>query len=98
MPFVEFWRYTRDRDWAERVGYPFVAEALEFWECWLVHNATTGAFDDINDEISELGFFSESRDTPGFIEANPVSPTLISGRERSFGSGRELSVGHQLLR
>ena len=34
VPFVEYWRYTRDRSWAERVGYPFVAEALEFWECW----------------------------------------------------------------
>ena len=34
VPFVEYWRYTRDRGWAERVGYPFVAEALEFWECW----------------------------------------------------------------
>ena len=38
----------------------------------LVHNETTGAYDDINDEISELGFFSESRDTPGMVERNPI--------------------------
>ena len=37
-----------------------------------MHNETTGAYDDINDEISELGFFSESRDTPGMVERNPI--------------------------
>jgi len=32
----------------------------------------------------------------GVVEAGfVVSPTLNSGRERSFGSGRELSVGSQ---
>ena len=27
-----------------------------------MHNVTTGAYDDVNDEVSELGFFNELRD------------------------------------
>ena len=27
------------------------------WECWLVFNASAGSYDDVNDEVSELGFF-----------------------------------------
>jgi hypothetical protein len=64
VPFVERWRYTHDVHWARQVGLPFVAEVLEFWECWLVHNSSSGTYDDVNDEVSELGFFSEERDAP----------------------------------
>jgi hypothetical protein len=72
VPFVEYWRYTRDQSWAKRVGYPFVSEVLEFWECWLVRNGTTGTWDDINDNISELGFFSEDRDAADSVDSNPI--------------------------
>ena len=72
VPFVEYWRYTRDRSWALRVGHPFVSEVLEFWECWLVRNETTGLFQDINDNISELGFFSEDRDKADTVETDPI--------------------------
>lgn len=33
----------------------------------------------------------------GVAKITPVSPTLGSGRGRSFGSGRELSVGPQVM-
>jgi hypothetical protein len=82
VPFVERWRYTHDVAWARGIGLPFVAEVLEFWECWLVHNATSGRFDDVNDEVSELGFFNEERDSawgedydtkrPHPLEKNPI--------------------------
>lgn len=46
------------------------------WECWLVHNASSGTYDDVNDEISELGFFSEEREAPWgqnrVLEKNPI--------------------------
>lgn len=43
-----------------------------------------------------LGAFIE--DIDGFVQVILlVSPTLSSGRERSFGRGRELSVGPQLI-
>ena len=39
-------------------------------------NASAGSYDDVNDEVSELGFFSEERDAPwgehGILERNPI--------------------------
>ena len=77
----------------------------------LVHNETTGAYDDINDEISELGFFSESRDTPGMVERNPIqtlaflrfilkgaadmSVTLGKPEEQRRGLWRRIAAGLQ---